>query len=594
MAHIPTWLAVVDRGILWLLNPASLAILLSSLDDLLIDLLWFNAWLIQRLHPTARPFPPGERQLDFAPRRRIAILIPLWKEHKVIRTMLEHSLSAIRYDAYEIIAGVYPNDFETQQAVRAVSRRFAHVHLALCPHDGPTSKADCLNWAFQHLLLLEEESGGERFEVIITHDAEDLIHPDELRWINYYSPRFDFIQIPVFPLATPLTALTHGVYCDEFAENHTRDMTVRARLGGFIPSAGVGTGYSRAALEKLAVASANQIFDPAALTEDYSIGLRLFRLGCSQVFIPLSRGRNVATREYFPGRWRAALRQRTRWVTGIALQGWEEFGWPGKLGEVYWLWRDRKGLIGNPLSLASNLVFAYGLFTGMWTRVNPTMARVAIVTLALQLVRLAVRMGCTGSLYGFVFALGVPFRVVYANFLNSAATCCAIAVFTLARLRGEPLKWLKTDHAYPSRAALLEHKRRLGEILVASGSLTPGQLSDALDTTPPEVRLGEHLVSSGYLSEEEVYEGLSFQQGLPRARIDLESVDLGVARALPERAAREWRVLPFQVAERSLFVAGPEIPGEEVNQALKGFTALELRFHLVTPAEFEALADALL
>jgi hypothetical protein len=111
---------------------------------------------------------------------------------------------------------------------------------------------------------------------------------------------------------------------------------------------------------------------------------------------------------------------------------------------------------------------------------------------------------------------------------------------------------------------------------------------------PEEVRLGEHLVSSGYLTEDEVYEGLSFQQGLPRARFEAESVDLAIARALPERAAREWKALPFQVAEGSLFVAGPEIPGEEMNQALNRFTALELRFHLLTPTEYETLVGALL
>jgi hypothetical protein len=53
-------------------------------------------------------------------------------------------------------------------------------------------------------------------------------------------------------------------------------------------------------------------------------------------------------------------------------------------------------------------------------------------------------------------------------------------------------------------------------------------------------------------------------------------------------------VLPFQVAEGSLFLAGPEIPSVEMNRALQGFTALELKFHLVTPAEFEALSEALL
>ena len=153
---------------------------------------------------------------------------------------------------------------------------------------------------------------------------------------------------------------------------------------------------------------------------------------------------------------------------------------------------------------------------------------------------------------------------------------------------------MKTDHAYPSRAALLEHKRRLGEILVASGFLTPEELTDALETLPDDARLGEHLVSSGYLTEDQVYEGLSFQQGLPRVRLEADQVEVGVARRLPERAAREWKVLPFHIAEGGLFLAGPEIPGDEMNRALKSFTTLELRFHLVTPGEYRALADALL
>ena len=56
------------------------------------------------------------------------------------------------------------------------------------------------------------------FEVIVTHDAEDLIHPDSLRWINHYMQEYDMVQVPVLPLPTPGRRLTHGVYCDEFAE----------------------------------------------------------------------------------------------------------------------------------------------------------------------------------------------------------------------------------------------------------------------------------------------------------------------------------------------------------------------------------------
>ncbi len=588
----------LDRWVLAILAPLAVAILVSGLDDLLVDLAWAWSWIKSVLRPAAGMFPPGPRQLENAPIQRIAIFVPLWHEHEVIGRMLEHSLAAIRYPDYHIFAGCYPNDVATQEAVQMVAARFPQVHLALCPHPGPTSKADCLNWIYQHLLLFEESS-GELFDIVMIHDAEDLVHPEELRWVNYYAARYDFVQTPVLALATPLHKLTHGVYCDEFAEYHTRDMTVRAALGGFVPSSGVGTGYRRDALARLARASSNHLFAPEALTEDYENGLRLFRLGCSQAFVPISKssdgGRDfVATREFFPSRWGAALRQRTRWVTGIALQGWERFGWSGSLREIYWLWRDRKGLLANPLSLTANVVFVYGLATALWTRVSPVQARLAEATMALQILRLSVRYLCVGRVYGFVFALGVPLRAVYANALNSAATVQAIARYTSARVRGRPLKWLKTEHAYPARAALLAQKRKLGEILISTGSVPAAELAVALAERTPGVRLGEYLVGSRRLEMEALYQALSFQQGLPIARVEPEAVPWPVAHALPEHAIRQWQVLPFRVAEQNLFVASPEAPGTEMAQALRSFTSLEIRFHLVTPVEFERLTKALL
>jgi bacteriophage N4 adsorption protein B len=588
----------VDRWVLAILAPLAAAILISGLDDLAVDLAWGWTWLKSLLRPAASMFPPGPRQLENAPIQRIAIFVPLWHEHEVIGRMLEHNLAAIRYPDYHIFAGCYPNDVATQEAVQMVAARFPQVHLALCPHPGPTSKADCLNWIYQHLLLLEE-STGELFDIVMIHDAEDLVHPEELRWINYYAARYDFVQTPVLALATPLHKLTHGVYCDEFAEYHTRDMTVRAAMGGFVPSSGVGTGYRRDALRRLARASSNHLFDPGALTEDYENGLRLFRLGCSQAFVPISKSSNgrrdfVATREFFPSRWGAALQQRTRWVTGIALQGWERFGWSGSFREIYWLWRDRKGLLANPLSLAANLVFVYGLATALWTRVSPGQARLAEATMALQILRLGVRGLCVGRVYGFFFALGVPFRAVYANALNTAATVQAVARYTSARVRGRPLKWLKTEHAYPARAALLAQKRKLGEILISTGSVAAAELAVALAERTPGVRLGEYLVGSRRLEMEVLYQALSFQQGLPIARVEPEAVPWPVAHALPEHAIRQWQVLPFRVAEQNLFVASPEAPGTEMAEALRSFTSLEIRFHLVTPAEFERLSKALL
>jgi hypothetical protein len=208
--------------------------------------------------------------------------------------------------------------------------------------------------------------------------------------------------------------------------------------------------------------------------------------------------------------------------------------------------------------------------------------------------RTAVRMGCVARIYGLPLALGVPVRAVYANVLNSAATVEAIRRFTWARLHGRPLVWLKTEHAYPSRAVLLSHKRPLGEILIASGSLNSSALDGAIKSCPQGRRLGEHLVNTGRLTVRALYDALSFQQGLPVAHIDPLDVRPNVARALPEHLVRRWRVLPFRVENGALFLASPEAPSAELTTQLTEFTRLDLRFHLLPPHEFDSLSAALL
>jgi Type II secretion system (T2SS), protein E, N-terminal domain len=159
---------------------------------------------------------------------------------------------------------------------------------------------------------------------------------------------------------------------------------------------------------------------------------------------------------------------------------------------------------------------------------------------------------------------------------------------------GETLRWRKTEHSYPHRGALLIHKRPLGEILVASGVLTAPLLRDALAVLPPGMRLGEHLVARGLLTEDALYQALSLQQGLPLTHLELEQIPLRVGHALPGLVARAWRVLPFQIAEGSLFLAGPDLPSPALAAAMRPFTALEIRFHLLAPSEYTKLADALL
>lgn len=593
----------MDAVVAACLVPVGFLILISGLDDLALDTVCLWAWIKGRFEKTARRIALDEPDTS-QPEKQIAIFVPLWHEHAVIGGMVEHNVAAIHYDNYHFFIGAYPNDDLTLDAVRDLETRFPHVHLAVCPHDGPTSKADCLNWIYQRMLLFEEQH-GQRFDVVVTHDAEDLIHPQALSTINTYSDRYDMVQIPVLPLPTPFPSVVHSIYCDEFSEWQIKDMPARQLMGSFVPSNGVGTGITRDALEKLANAEHNLIFEPACLTEDYEIGLRLHELGCAQVFVPLSGSGSaiVATREFFPQTVHSAIRQRTRWTMGIGLQCWERHGWRGNFAQVYWFWRDRKGLFGNPLSLITNFLFVYGLASWFAARVSGTAwslpqrtlyPGVLLGTLLIWILHTAVRAGCALRVYGAFFALGVPVRALCGNWINTVAAMKAVYLYARARILHEPLVWLKTEHAYPSRSALLEHKRKLGEILAGSGYVPECDVLHALATQPAGTRLGEYLIKLGKITEDELYEALSLQHSLPVGRLEPWVISRSAARSLPRHVVHSWQVLPFRIESGNLFVASPEIPSDELSRTLRGFTRLALRFHLVTPQNFDELTRQLL
>ncbi|HCC57383.1 MAG TPA: hypothetical protein DEQ47_08985 [Solibacterales bacterium] len=594
----------LDRWIAALLAPLAIWLLANALDDLFLDAVAAFAWFRARWLASAARIPVVA-ELDAVPQRRMAIFVPLWNEHGVLRRMLEHNLAYIRYRNYDFFLGVYPNDRPTLEAVEQAQALSSRVHLATCPHAGPTSKADCLNWIYQRMLLFEEQH-GVRFESVLTHDAEDLVHPEALRYINYFAQNYAMVQIPVLPLPTPWSHFTHGIYCDEFSEFQYRDMPARQLLGGFIPSNGVGTGFSRDALEALAAAHSNRIFDPLSLTEDYENGLRIHQLGLPQLFIPLHlrQASMVATREYFPHSLRAAVRQRSRWVTGIALQGWQRHGWRGSARQAYWFWRDRKCLAGSLLTPVANALFLYGAGTWAWAHAAgrgwslPNAAHhgwlgpVCAATLSLQCFHLALRCFYTSHIYGWRFGCLAPLRVPWANWINFRACATALRTFAVARWRHQPLVWLKTEHSYPHRAALDPDYRRLGEILVGSSYLSAAALEQALATRTEGVRLGAYLVAIGGLSEQHLYEALALQQKLPLGCPG--EVAVAVTRAIPAEVARKWTVLPFRVAAGELYLAGTDIPTPPMTREIQQFCPLQIRFHLVTPTDYHELASAYL
>jgi adsorption protein B len=587
IGQIPAWTLI--------LGCLAVILLLSGLDDLIpaLTCLW------KCLRKTASlPAPAGNDREQHG--RSIAIFVPCWKEAGVIAEMIRHNQAAIRYRNYDFFLGVYPNDVPTTEVARELAQGFRNVHVAICPHPGPTSKADCLNWIFRRLSEYEGETGAW-FDTIVLHDAEDLIHPEALSIIDAERQRFEMVQVPVLPLPTPFGDLTHGVYCDDFAEFQIIDMRARQTSRSFIPSNGVGTGFSRAILDRLWAERRGIIFNPGSLTEDYEIGVYVHTAGLSQTFVPLQCGDDglIATREYFPRTVRSAIRQRTRWVTGIALQSWERDGWAGSWRTKYWFWRDRKGLFTNPLSFLTNLLFIAGVVDWTWATlqhrpwafaVNSSFVNhLCFATASMQVLRLALRMTYTGRLYGFSFAAGVPLRAFLGNLINCCASLRAMWQYAAAKLGYRPLAWLKTEHAYPQRDGRSAHSRPLADVLVNSGLISQARMNELVEELRSDDYLAQVLLARGILPESAVAKAISLQSGVGFTEIDPSRIEPRVLRSLPFHVLQRSRVLPFEVRGGKLLVAGSQVPSAETYDLLQRFTALPVEFHLVTEGNLQNL-----
>ena len=162
----------------------------------------------------------------------------------------------------------------------------------------------------------------------------------------------------MLPLVDPHSRWISGHYCDEFAEAHIKELVVREAVGAAIPLAGVGCAIARRPLARLAALQDGRPFAGSSMTEDYEIGLRIGALGLKTMFVripaqPSDRG-VVASRGHFPATLGAAVRQKARWLGGIALAGWDRLGWSGGLGER-WMRHARPARTARGLAAARGL-----------------------------------------------------------------------------------------------------------------------------------------------------------------------------------------------------------------------------------------------
>ena len=443
------WLALIEHELLLF---AGAFFLLGALDELAVDGIWM--WLRARgkaVTHTINREDMRHRQLA----GRAAVLIPAWQEAGVLGETVGRALASWKQRDLRIYVGVYRNDAASLEAAIRGAGGDPRLRLVVLERDGPSTKADCLNRLYR-AVELDERPSGQAYRMMVLHDAEDIVDPAAIGLLDRAIEDHAFVQLPVLALPQSHSRWIGSHYTDEFAESHGKTMVVRDALASSIPAAGVGCAFSRDALARLAQQQGgNGPFSDQSLTEDYELGLRISENGGSSRFLRI-RGENgelVATRAFFPDRIDVAVRQKTRWTHGIALQGWDRMGWGRGLAEFWMRLRDRRGPLAALVLFTGYALLAIFLLLGIFESVgfkrpwqpSPLLEMLLWANAASIVWRAIMRFTFTRREFGWREGVRAVLRIPVANIISIMSGWRALVAYAQT-LRGAPTVWDKTYH----------------------------------------------------------------------------------------------------------------------------------------------------
>jgi type IV pilus assembly protein PilB len=88
-------------------------------------------------------------------------------------------------------------------------------------------------------------------------------------------------------------------------------------------------------------------------------------------------------------------------------------------------------------------------------------------------------------------------------------------------------------------------RKKLGDVLIEKGYVTPEQLQQALDKQPATgQRLGDQLVDAGVITEEQLIDAISDRLAIPRLSLDAMVIDPAVIQRVPVDLARRYTLVP--------------------------------------------------
>ena len=104
--------------------------------------------------------------------------------------------------------------------------------------------------------------------------------------------------------------------------------------------------------------------------------------------------------------------------------------------------------------------------------------------------------------------------------------------------------------------AVIKKAKKIGELLVDAGLITPSQLEEALNVSQKTgARLGRTLVNMGAVTEEGIARALAQQFNISYISLSGIIIDPQIVRLIPEMLARRYKVIPFAKEGNNLKVA---------------------------------------
>lgn len=98
--------------------------------------------------------------------------------------------------------------------------------------------------------------------------------------------------------------------------------------------------------------------------------------------------------------------------------------------------------------------------------------------------------------------------------------------------------------------------KRLGDLLIAAGTITPEELDLGLKRQKEtKERLGAALISSGIITEAELIEALRLQLGIEYIDLSKTTIPISMAQVVPKNIAKQFQVVPVQIVKDELYLA---------------------------------------